>query len=335
MVSRRFFAPVALGLVAMAALSGSPLPVEAQQRSPRVNPNRSGSTTFTRPQVVTGTITAVSSTGNTLTVTPAQPSNSTALTLTVTANTAISLDGVTGKGLANLAVGMQAGVVYQTSGGVNTALQVNATDRFHVSGTITALASDGSTLTITPSEPASSPAVTLNITSSTAVSLDGVTGTAVSNLVVGMRARAGYQLTSSGNNATHIEASDRFRVSGTITALASDGSRLAITPDSTGSTAVKMAVTTSTSIRLDDVKGKTVANLLVGMRARATYQLTSSGNNATHIEASDRLHVDGTIAALTLTTGSTTAGTVTVAPATGSAVTLNVNLGTWAPARPR
>jgi hypothetical protein len=326
MMRRRFYGAWLLGMAALAALSATPLPVEAQQRGPRVNPNRSGSTPVARPLFVAGTITAVSSTGGTLSVTPTQSANSTAVNLMVTANTTISIDGVTGKGLANLAVGMRAGVAYQTTGGVNNAIQINASDRYHVSGTITALASDGSTLSITASQPANSQAVTLNVTSSTGISLDGVTGKSVTNLVVGMRAKAGYQLTSSGNNATQVDASDIFHVSGTITALASDGSKLRITPDS-ATTAIKLAITSSTVIRVDNVKGQTAANLVVGMRAKATYQLTSTGNNATQIDASDKLHVDGTIAAVTLSTTSTTTGTVTVTPVNGSAVTLNINLG--------
>jgi hypothetical protein len=102
-----------------------------------------------------------------------------------------------------------------------------------------------------------------------------------------MRAEARYQVTATANNALTIEASDLFRVSGTITAIVPAGATtpatVTITP--TGGTAVTLTVTATTRISVNGVRGKTVADLLVGMRAEATYQVTATANNALTIEA--------------------------------------------------
>jgi hypothetical protein len=52
---------------------------------------------------------------------------------------------------------------------------------------------------------------------------------------------------------------------------------------------VTLTVTATTKISVNGEGGKTVADLTVGMRAEAAYQVTATANNALRIEAgSDR-----------------------------------------------
>ena len=85
--------------------------------------------------------------------------------------------------------------------------------------------------------------------------------------------------------------------------------------------------TGTTTLKLDDTPQTSLAVLLPGMRVKAHYQLTSTGNNATRIDASDLFRVHGSITAVTPLAGSLTAGTLTVTSHNGSAVVLNVDVG--------
>jgi hypothetical protein len=238
---------------------------------------------------VSGTITAIkpatATTPATVTITPA---GGKPVILTVTASTAISVDGVAGKAVSDLLVGMQAQAKYQLTATANNALSIDASDMLRVTGTITkivpATSTAPATVTITPT---GGTAVTLTVAASTATSVDGVGGKAVSDLLVGMQAQAKYQVTATANNALSIDANDKVRVTGTITkivpATATAPATVAITP--TGGTAVTLTVTATTRISVNGVGGKAVTDLTVGMPAEAVYQVTATANNALRIEA--------------------------------------------------
>jgi hypothetical protein len=238
---------------------------------------------------VTGTITVVklatSTTPATVTITP---TGGNAATLTVTANTKISVDGVGGKAVTDLLVGMPAEARYQVTATANNALRIEASDMVRVTGTITvvklATSTTPATVTITLT---GGNTVTLTVTANTKISVNGVGGKAVTDLFVGMPAEATYQVTATAYNALRIEASDMARVTGTITAVTPAGKTtpalVTITP--TGGNTATLTVTANTKISVNGVGGKAVTDLLVGMPAEATYQVTATAYNALRIEA--------------------------------------------------
>lgn len=254
------------------------------QRVQRAAPNRTGNTTVVRPLAVTGTVTAISTTAGTLTITPAGQANNQAVNLTVTSSTAISIDGTTGQSLANLVAGMSAVAVYQAAGGINTALQIRASSKVLIAGTITAISPDGSTLTITPSGNNASPA-TVTVSSGTSVCLNGSKGQNTSSLVPGMQVKLDCQLGSTGTSATQIQASDKLHVRGTITAVAlATGSTtsgvVTITPANGNAVSLNVDLNNGTTVTFNGTAVTSLNGLAVGMRAEARYQVTSSGNNA-------------------------------------------------------
>jgi len=246
---------------------------------------------------VSGTITAVSATAGTLAITYGGQANGAAVNLTVTSSTAITIDGTTSQGLANLVVGMRAMVVYQASSGVNTALQINASSKARVAGTVTTVTpAAGSTMmgtvTLTPAD-ASAVTLTVNLGSgsgSTTVSLDGSAVTALGSLLPGMRAKSVYQITSNGNNAIQIHADDMIRLHGTITAVTlSTGSTtngtVTITPASGSAVNLNVTLGNGTTVTLNGSTVTALSSLSSGMRVEARYQVTSSGDNASFLRA--------------------------------------------------
>jgi hypothetical protein len=239
---------------------------------------------------VTGAITKIVPAGMTTpaTVTITPDNGTAAVTLTVTATTKISVDGVAGKAVSDLLVGMQAQAKYQVTATANNALSIAAYDMLRVTGTITKVVPAGmttpATVTITPT---GGTAVTLTVTATTKISVDEVGGKAVTDLLVGMQAEAKYQVTAIANNALSIAANDRVRVTGIITkvvpAAGTIPATVTITP--TAGTAVTLTVTATIRISVNGVSGKTVTDLKVGLPAEATYQVTATANNALRIEA--------------------------------------------------
>jgi hypothetical protein len=128
-------------------------------------------------------------------------------------------------------------------------------------------------------------------------------------------------------NTSGQTATTKVRIAGTITAVSSDGTTVTVTPSGqANSPTIDVTIVTGTAISLDGTKGKTAAHLLPGMMIQADCQMGATNSTAMQIQASGLLRVQGTISALTPATGSTTAGTVTIASANGSTTALNVDL---------
>jgi hypothetical protein len=257
---------------------------------------------------VEGTITAVP--GPTVTITRG---NGTSVVLTVTTTTVIRLDGAAST-VGSLLMGMRAEAVYQVTSAGNNAIRIAASDILRVQGTITAVAATATPPTVTITR-ANGTSVTLTVVTATVIRLDGA-ASVVGNLLMGMRAEAVYQL-STANNAIRIEASDKFRVEGTITAVAATATPPTVTITRANGTSVTLTVVTGTPfttvIRLDGA-ASVVGNLLMGMQAEATYQL-STANNAIRIAANDILRVSGSITAPVPTAPVTFPVNVTITPA--------------------
>jgi hypothetical protein len=261
------------------------------------------------------------------------PTTGPAVTLTVTATTKISLDGVAGKTIANLTVGMTASAVYQATGtNAGTALHIAANDIFRVTGTITKVTpASGTTPGSIVITPTTGPAVTLTVTATTAISVDGVKNKTLADLAVGMQATSVYTVTGlNTGTATSIAAKSMLKVTGTITkvtqASGTTPGSIVITP--TTGPAVTLTVPANTPISVDDVKGKTLADLTTLMRATATYTVTGlNTGTATKIDATDIFTIKGTITKVTQPSG-TTPGSIVITPTTGAAVTLTVNANT-------
>ena len=272
-------------------------------------------------------------------------------TVTVTTGSSISVDrGKGGTTFASLTPGMRVEVYYTASSGVNTALRIEASDLFKVSGligTITPATPAGTvlgTLTIVNAANTSQVLATVTVTTGSVISIDrGKGGTTFASLVSGMRAEVYYQLAVGGvtNAALRIEASDLFKVSGligTITPATPAGTVLGtltiVSAANTSQVLATVTVTTSSVISIDHGKGGTTfASLVSGMRAEVYYQLAVGGvaNAALRIEASDILHVTGTasvtLAGVTAPGAATTQGSVVITPSDGSTpVSLTVPL---------
>jgi hypothetical protein len=281
---------------------------------------------------VIGTITTLSASSGTLAISPGGQDSSSPVNLTTVASTVISVDGSTVPGLAALAVGMRVTAVYQVNNGVNTALRINASSKAQISGIIKSVSADGNTLSIVLSGQSAGAVISITLTGTTGVSLSGARSQA-SSLLPGMEIRAYCQIGSSGITATQIQAHDKLHVAGTITAVtAASGSTTAgtITLTPANDTSVNLNVDLGSGSGVVTLDGNTVtalASLLPGTHAKATYQLTGTGNNVIRMHVSDMLRVHGTISAVTIAAGSTTAGIVTITPTQGTPVNLNVNLG--------
>jgi hypothetical protein len=281
---------------------------------------------------VIGTITTVPTsaggTAGTITITPFY---GTPVTLAVAATTAITVDRVGGQTIDNLAVGQKVEASYKTSGGVNTAVKIEAFNPiFRVAGTITTVpTSTGGTpgnITITTS---AGQAVIIAVVTATTITVDRVAGQTIANLAVGMRAEATYKVLAGVNTAIRIEASDIFFVRGTLSTVTSTGGGAGsiVVTQANGNT-VTVNVDATASITVDRVAGQTIDNLLTGMRAEVLYKVTATGNLALKIEASDLFHVRGTITTVTPSAAGDGTGSIIVTLADGTTVTINIDTTT-------
>src|SRR5262249_40392348 len=150
---------------------------------------------------ITGAITKITqASGNTPGSIVIKPTTGSAVTLTVNANTPISVDGVSGKTLADLTTLMRATASY-TATGVNTATatQISATDPFRIKGAITKVTqASGNTPGSIVITPTTGSAVTLTVNDKTSIRIDDQKKT-LADLTVGQKAEATYQAT--GTNA--------------------------------------------------------------------------------------------------------------------------------------
>jgi hypothetical protein len=264
---------------------------------------------------VKGIISAVSTTASTVDITR---SDKTTVTVTVNASTAISVDGVASKMIGDLLVGMKAQAAYKLSGTPsNLALRIDAGDTLYVKGTITTVTSPNG-LTITRFDGTT---VTVTTDANTAITINRVAGQMFDSLVAGMRVEVKYQVTATGNLALKIEATDLVCIEGTISAVNAMAGTVDVTK--ADKTTVTVTVNASTVITLEDAGRKTIADLLVGMKADVAYRATSTGNVALRIEADDTFQVKGTISAV-----DAMANTVTITRSDMTTLTVTVGANT-------
>jgi hypothetical protein len=237
--------------------------------------------------------------------------------------TAISVDHVPGKTVADLKAGMPAEAVYKaTSATVNTGISIEAFSKAFVRGTITKITGTTGVAITT----ASGTVVNLTVATTTTIFLDGAPSH-IGNLTPGMRAEAVY-LVSALNTGTAItiEASDRGSVTGEITKVTSTATTntLVITPN-TGP-AVTLTVPSTATITLDG-KAAAFADLKVGQHVEAAYTINAlNAGVATRVHAFDHVTVKGTI---TKATSTATTNTLVIKPSNGGpSVTLTVPTGT-------
>lgn len=187
----------------------------------------------------------------------------------------------------------------------------------HVVGTVVAVDVDGSTLTLAPKHRAED--LTLNVTDATKIVIDGEDGTlaeiAIGNLV---RARFDRKTQDAISLRVLTNPPQPAKVRGTVTAVDQDAATVTITPEE--GDAVTLNITQDTKLVVNG-EPAALADVQVGMGAHAHYNAATM--NARHLVAGDiesrPAKIRGTVTAVDLN-----AATVTITPAEGDAVTLNI-----------
>jgi phage terminase large subunit-like protein/Ni,Fe-hydrogenase maturation factor len=260
-----------------------------------------------------GVISAIDTTGSTLTVTP--KTGGPDVVLKVDSSTGIKRNGKTAT-LADLQLGDRVEARYNPV----TMLATKIFARLNLvglSGVISAIDPIGSTLTVTPKGGGAD--VVLKVDSATIIKRNGKTAT-LADLQLGDRVEARY------NPVTMLAANISARLnlvplSGVISAIDPIGSTLTVTPKKGGADIV-LKVDSATIIKRNGISA-TLADLQVTDRVEAKYNPVSM--LAASINARQTLaEVEGTISAV-----DTGAGTVTVTPEKGGAdVVLKVDSAT-------
>lgn len=274
---------------------------------------------------VHGVISALGS--NTVTVTP---DNGTAdVVLNVTDGTMIEIDHAQ-KAFGDLAVGMQVEASYDPT--TNNAFSIEAdsegeSNDAHIHGTVTAVDTGASTLTIAPTTGAP---VTLNVDASTEIKVNDVTAT-LADVQVGMPAEAQYDSTSLLATEIKVGSGDDNHedqhLNGTVAAVDTGAQTVTITPHGGGADVV-LNVTTETEIEVNGEPGA-LGDILVGATIEAKYD--PSTNNAFELKVGSddggggggggdqNAEVEGPVTAVNMD-----AKTVTIDPSEGDPVTVNV-----------
>ncbi|MBI3650216.1 MAG: hypothetical protein HY231_04140 [Acidobacteria bacterium] len=257
---------------------------------------------------VEGVIEGVDTAASMLTILPRQGS---AVTLHVSPNTQITLDGRPAS-LADLARGFSAGALYNDTN--FEALRITAEGLAEVRGIVRDVGADS--LTIATGDKV----LTLTVTSSTTLSLNGRPAT-LADLKRGYQVAASYFAATSV--AARIIATSSAEVAGHIRSL--EGTVITITPLVAGD-AVQLSISPSTTITLNG-QPASADQLRVGMAVRATYD--SASLVATQIAAEGGSGGGGgdcTLESVVGTVASVGTGSLTVTPADGgAALTLSVN----------
>jgi Domain of unknown function (DUF5666) len=262
---------------------------------------------------------------NTVTVTP---DNGTAdVVLNVTDTTMIEIDHAQ-KGFGDLAVGMQVEASYDPS--TNNAFSIEAdsggeSNDAHINGTVSAVDTGASTLTIAPTTGAP---VTLNVDASTEIKVNDMTAT-LADVQVGMPASAQYDTSSLLATEIKVGSGDDnhedAQVQGTVAAVDTGAQTVTITPQGGGADVV-LNVTSETEI---EVNGEPAAlgDIQVGAAIEGKYD--PSTNNAFELKVGsddngggggdENNKVEGTVTAINMD-----AKTVTIDPSEGDPVTVNV-----------
>jgi preprotein translocase subunit YajC len=266
------------------------------------------------PARISGSVTKVDTTADTLTIKPAKGA---AVTVKINDQTQLILDGSPAK-LADVPVGASARAVYDPTTKLAARVLVHS-EHPHavVEGKVTDVGA--SSITIAPEE--GSP-VTLSTDSSTKVALDGKPSQ-LSAIKVGDTARALYD--SSTLVAAAIEAEspqhELAEVEGKVTAV--DASSITIAPEE--GSPVTLGTDSSTKVVLDG-EPSTLSAIKVGDKARALYDGTTLV--ATAIQAQSPHHELAEIEGQVTAVGGSTISITPDHPQHATAVTLTTSAAT-------
>ena len=264
---------------------------------------------------VEGTISAVDPAAHALGILPLRSTQ--IVTLNITPNTAITLDGRPAR-LDDLARGFTAAASYNRA--TFDAVRVNAESFAEVRGTVRDVSVAGQTLTITPAT--GEPAITLIVSPGTPISLNDRPA-ALDDLRRGYLVVASYVATT--HAAVRIAATSIVEVAGHIRLVDPSTATVVITPLVEEAAAVELHIIHSTVITIGgDPAG--IDQLRAGMAVHAVYHITTlealsiEARPLDGSEACTLIRVAGTLANVSLHSQ-----TVTIAPNDGGVrVTLNV-----------
>ncbi|MBM2812182.1 MAG: hypothetical protein HW416_2941 [Chloroflexi bacterium] len=273
---------------------------------------------------VDGAISAIA--GSNVTIAPTNGASP--VTVVVTANTHIELDGQT-VGLADLQVGMQVEAHYDPitfEAFVIDADSLGQADDAKIHGLVAAVGLDAGTLTITPDGGGAN--VTLIVNAATEIEVNGEDAT-LAEVQVGMPVRAEYDSSTlvaeevkAGSGEDDDDNDGDAHVNGIVAAVTATS--VTITPDGGGAN-ITLTVDASTEIEVND-EDAALADIHVGDPIKAEYFISTLvakelevGNNSGD---DNEVETTGTVAAVSSTT-------VTINPSNGSPpITLTVNSST-------
>ena len=219
---------------------------------------------------VEGTITAVDTTGNTLTIAPSNGTPS--VTLTVTTSSIIELDD-NPAALADLQVNMHADAEYDPTTMAAFSIEAeSASEQVEVTGTVAGIDLTGSTITITPTVGSS---ITLSVTAATEIQVNDESAT-LADVQVGMPVQAQYDAATlvaqqidagsgGSNDGNHGD------VEGTVAVTTTTS--VTVNPKE-GGTPITLTVDGSTNIQINDSAG-TIDQIPLGASIEAEYDTTT------------------------------------------------------------
>jgi len=258
--------------------------------------------------IVVGLVSAVDTNANTVTITSWFFGDD--VTLNVVENTtAITLDGNL-VGLGDLQVGDKAQAKYDSSSMNASVIDAKsvAHEQEQIRGTIAAVDTDGSTITITVYWCENGQDYVLNVDGNTVITRND-NSAALGSLQVGDDVEANYDPATmlASKIDAYGEQPQPQEVYGTISAVDTGANTLTIAP-SDGSDAITLVVDGNTNIKLDD-NGASLGDLKVGGNVDAYYDPTTM--LASEVDASSPAPTDNEIWG-TITNVDTNANTVTV-----------------------
>ena len=262
-----------------------------------------------------GTIVAVDTAANTVTVAP--KNGSVNVTVNVDATTRIKRNGKSAS-IADLQVGDKVEAKYNASTLLASKIEASI-NWVELKGVIAAVDTAASTVTVTPSKGGAD--VTLNVDASTRIKRNGKTAT-LADLLVGDRVEAKYD--GASMLASKLEAKiNTVELKGVIAAVDTAASTVTVTP-SKGGADVVLTVDASTFIKRNG-KSVTLADLMVGDKVEVKHNpITMLASKIEVKSGISYAELKGTLAAV-----DTAASTVTVTPSKGGAdVTLTVDSAT-------
>jgi Cu/Ag efflux protein CusF len=210
-----------------------------------------------------GTVESVDTTASTVTIASEDGGNS--VTVTVDPNTVIQRNGVAAT-LADLLVGDKVEAKYDSATMLASLIKTDVEDS-ELNGTIAALDTAASTVTITPDD--GSADVVLNVVASTVIERNGVVAT-LADLLVGDKVEAKYDSATMLASFIKTEVEDgELKVKGTIAALDATANTVTIAPDDGSADVVLNVVASTVIVNHDTVIA--LSDLQAGDKVKAEY----------------------------------------------------------------